>query len=78
MRCPANGGGSNTATYELELLSHQSFPVVYATNVRSCSTTFSAKVTVGANPTTAERTIAFALVVRNGSIFFKARVRGPH
>jgi hypothetical protein len=56
----------HAATCQLRLLSHQSFPVVYASNVRSCTTSFSARVTVGANPTPVERSVAFALVARNG------------
>lgn len=55
----------HSATCQLKLLSHQSFPVVYATNARSC-TGFSPKITVGANPTTVERTVAFELVAKNG------------
>ena len=69
-----SGTLKNAATCQLELLSHQAFPVVYASNARPCGASFSAKVIVGANPTSVERTIAFALVVRNGSKSFTARV----
>ena len=52
----------NAATCQLQLLSKQSFPVVYSHNAKACSSgTFSAEVTIGPNPTTVPRTIAFAL-----------------
>lgn len=67
------GGGSavvtgkveDGTTCQLRLLSRQSFPVVYASNERSCSSNFSAHVEVGANPSALRRVIAFVLVVRN-------------
>ncbi len=52
---------------QLVLLSKQSFPVVYANNVRPCTSTFTAHITVGGNPTPIQRTIAFALVARSGT-----------
>jgi Peptidase A4 family len=76
---PANlsaGGGvitvsgtvENAVTCRLQLLSIQSFPVVYSHNPRSCSTgTFSAQVSIGANPTQVQRTVAFALEAGNGA-----------
>jgi hypothetical protein len=64
----------DAATCELELLSHQDFPVVYASNARLCTSNFSAVVTVGANPTSVDRTVAFALVARNGEKSVTARV----
>ena len=70
---PASGGtvtvsGTvlNATSCQLELLSSQSFPVVYSHNSRSCTSgAFSAKVTIGPNPTQSRRTVALALVVRN-------------
>ena len=61
-----SGHLEHASTCRLRLLSRQSFPVVYASNARQCTSTFSAHVTVGANPTPVERSIAFALVARNG------------
>jgi hypothetical protein len=58
---------------QLQLLSHQGFPVVYASNKRPCANTFSARVTIGANPSPVARVIAFALVARNGSREFSGR-----
>ena len=53
---------------QLELLSRQSFPVVYSHNpTTACrSGRYSAHVTIGANTSAAKRTVAFALVARNG------------
>ena len=39
----------HASSCQLELLSHQSFPVVYASNVRPCASTFMAHVIVGSN-----------------------------
>jgi hypothetical protein len=52
----------------LELLSRQSFPVVYSHNPTTacCNGNYSAHVTIGPNPSAAKRTVAFALVARNG------------
>ena len=51
---------------QLQLLSAQSFAVVYSHNSKTCvSGSFSAKVTVGANPTAVPRTVAFSLVASN-------------
>ena len=60
----------NATTCQLELLSHQSFPVVYASNTRPCAGSFSAHVIIGANLGTLNRTVAFALVARNQSSGF--------
>jgi hypothetical protein len=57
---------------QLKLLSHQRFPVIYASNVRPCTTSFTAHVTIGANLNTITRTVAFALVVRNATSSFTA------
>jgi hypothetical protein len=64
----------NATRCRLELLSHQSFPVVYANNTRPCTSDFSATVTIGADPTHVDRTVAFALIARNGLKSFVARV----
>lgn len=64
---------SGARTCQLLLLSKQSFPVVYARNLRPCSGVFSAHVTVGANPTPVRRVVAFELEVRNGSQVSGAR-----
>ncbi len=60
------GTVENATTCQLQLLSTQSFPVVFAHNTRSCSNgTFSAQVTVGPNTTPVQRTVAFDLVASN-------------
>src|ERR1035441_5115281 len=60
---------------QLQLLSRQSFPVVYSHDATTaCGTgTYSAYVTIGANPTPVRRTVAFALVARNGPFSFTGR-----
>ena len=63
----------NASTCQLELLSRQDFAVIYASNVRPCSTGFTARVTIGANKTPVERHVAFALVARNGGRGFTGR-----
>jgi hypothetical protein len=60
----------NATSCRLELLSHQSFPVVYASNVRPCARSFSAQVIIGPNTTAVDRTVAFALVASNQSSAF--------
>ncbi len=62
-----NGRVRNAATCQQRLLSHQNFVVVFATNSRPCSSMFSAHVTIGANPTTVPRTVAFELIARKGN-----------
>ena len=62
-----SGRVKNAATCQLQLLSHQGFSVVYASNIRPCTSTFSARVTIGANPSTLPRTVAFELIARNGT-----------
>jgi Peptidase A4 family len=72
---PATGGVvaiaarvGNAGTCQLQLLSAQSFPVVYSHNPRACTSgTFSANVTVGPNNTTVPRTVAFSLAAAEGS-----------
>jgi Peptidase A4 family len=61
-----SGKLKRASSCQLRLLSHQSFPVVYASNARHCAGNFSAHVTIGANTTPVERSVAFALVARNG------------
>jgi hypothetical protein len=65
----ASGTVKNASTCQLVLLSHQSFPVVYSHNpTTACQGgNFSAQVTIGANPSAIKRTVAFALVARNGT-----------
>ncbi|HXW78950.1 MAG TPA: hypothetical protein VEJ84_05600 [Acidimicrobiales bacterium] len=55
---------------QLEVLSRQSFPVVYSHNpTTACQNgAFSAHVVIGANPSPVKRTVAFALVARDGSL----------
>jgi hypothetical protein len=69
----------------LVLLSKQSFPVVYSHNATtSCRTgRYSAHVAIGANRTAIKRTIAFALVGRNGELsstgrFYVSLAPSPH
>ncbi len=64
---PVSGRVQNAATCQLQLLSRQGFAVDYASNIRPCTSTFSARVTIGANPSTVPRTVAFELVARNGA-----------
>jgi hypothetical protein len=64
------GKVEHARTCQLELLSKQSFPVVYASNVRPCTSNFMAHVTIGGNPSPVHRTVAFGLVARDGSSTF--------
>jgi Peptidase A4 family len=62
------GTVENATRCQLQLLSTQSFPVVFSHNTRSCSNgAFSAEVTVGPNPTPVQRTVAFELVASNST-----------
>ncbi|HUB71784.1 MAG TPA: G1 family glutamic endopeptidase [Acidimicrobiales bacterium] len=76
---PAGGKVTLTASLthasvcRLVLLSRQSFPVVYASNSRACGPVLSAHITLGANPTPLERTVAFELLVQNGANRSSAR-----
>jgi hypothetical protein len=71
-----SGTVAHASTCQLQLLSAQSFPVVYSHNARSCiGGTFSAQVTIGPNPTAVTRTVAFALVASNGMTSASALVR---
>ena len=64
------GRVKNARTCQLEVLSRQSFPVVYSHNPTSAcqNGAFSAHVLIGANPSPVKRTVAFALLARDGSL----------
>jgi hypothetical protein len=47
---------------QIKLLSHQSFPVVYAKGARRCVASFRATVRIGANPSPADRVVTLELV----------------
>jgi hypothetical protein len=71
---PATGGTvtvtarvANATSCQLQLLSSQSFAVVYSHNPKDCSGNYSARVTIGPNTTAVARTVAFALVARNAA-----------
>jgi hypothetical protein len=70
-----SGTVENASTCQLVLLSRQSFPVVYSHNpTTACQGgSFSAHVTIGANPTAVKRSVAFALIARNGTYAFVGR-----
>jgi hypothetical protein len=67
------GKVENATSCQLRLLSHQKFSVVYASNIRPCTNTFSARVMIGGNPSPVARVVAFALVARNGQREFSGR-----
>ena len=64
-----SGTVKNADTCQLLLLSHQSFPVVYSHSpTTACQGgTYTAHITIGANPSAVKRTVAFVLVARNGT-----------
>jgi hypothetical protein len=70
-----SGTVNDAVTCQLVLLSRQSFPVVYSHNATTeCQDgNFSAHVTIGANPSSVKRTVAFALIARNGTSAFSGR-----
>ena len=80
------GRVKNARSCQLELLSHQPFPVVYSHNpTTACQGgAFSARALIGANPSPVKRTVAFALVARDASLSFTGRFyvsvapRPPH
>ena len=79
-----SGTVKNANTCQLVLLSRQSFPLVYSHNpTTACQGgNYSAHVTIGANPSATKRTVAFALVARNGTYssrgyFYVALVASP-
>ena len=66
---------AHAASCQLELLSRQSFAVVYSHNAKSCrGGAYSARVTVGPNTTGVPRTVAFALVARNAAFASTSRL----
>ncbi len=67
------GKVSHASSCALELLSKQSFPVVYSANSRPCTSGFTAHVIIGPNPSTVHRTVAFALVARSNGMAFTSR-----
>jgi hypothetical protein len=60
----------DAARCRLQLLSHQGFPVVYASNLRPCVASFAAKAQIGANPTNVDRVVSFELVATHGRYNF--------
>jgi hypothetical protein len=74
-RVQVTGRVRYASSCQLELLSRQSFPVVYSHDATTaCSRgTFSATVVIGPNPTAVRRTVAFALVARNQTSYFTGR-----
>ncbi len=64
------GRVKNARSCQLEVLSHQSFPVVFSHNpTTACQNgAFSARVVIGANPSPVKRTVALALVARDGNL----------
>ena len=62
------GDVKNATSCRMELLSSQSFPVIYSHDPKTCASgSYSAHVTVGANPGSTNRKVAFALLARNHS-----------
>ena len=62
------GRVANATSCQLQLLSSPSFAVVYSHDPKSCTGgTYSARVTVAPNPTTAPVTVGFALVARGSA-----------
>jgi Peptidase A4 family len=58
---------TSVTTCQLKLLSRQSFPVAFASNVRACHVNFFADVTIGPNPKPVYRTVAFELIARDAA-----------
>ncbi len=58
---------ANATSCQLQLLSSQSFAVVYSHDPKDCSGNYSARVVIGPNTTAVARTVAFALVARNAA-----------
>ena len=63
----ATGRIKDATRCRLVLLSHQSFPVVYASNSRPCTPNFTARIVIGPNPSPVRRVVAFALVASNST-----------
>jgi hypothetical protein len=64
------GKVQDATTCQLRLLSSQPLPVVYSGSSRPCSSSFTAKVVIGPNPSSASRVVTFALVARNSTSSF--------
>ena len=64
------GRVKNARSCQIEVLSRQSFPVVYSHNpTTACQDgAFSARVTIGANPSPVKRTVALALLAQDGNL----------
>ena len=64
------GRVKNARSCQIEVLSRQSFPVVYSHNpTTACQNgAFSARVTIGANPSPVKRTVALALLAEDGNL----------
>ena len=64
------GRVKNARSCQIEVLSRQSFPVVYSHNpTTACQNgAFSARVTIGANPSPVKRTVALALLAQDGNL----------
>ncbi len=68
------GRVANATRCWLEVLSRQSFPVVFSRDPRSCTSGhFQARVTIGPNPTPLPRTVALALVASNAASGYQGR-----
>ena len=79
---PATGGTvtvtarvANATSCQLQLLSSQSFTVVYSHNPKDCSADYSARVTIGPNTTAVTRTVAFGLEAHNAASGSASRAR---
>ena len=69
------GAVAHATSCQLELVSRQSFPVVYSHNPTTACRggTYTAHVVIGTNPSPVQRTIAFDLVARNRASAFGGR-----
>ena len=69
------GAVAHAESCQLQLVSRQSFPVVYSHNPTTACRggTYTAHVVIGANPSPVQRTIAFDLVARNRALSFGGR-----
>jgi peptidoglycan-N-acetylglucosamine deacetylase len=69
------GAVAHAQSCQLELVSRQSFPVVYSHNpTTACRAgSYTAHVVIGANPSPVQRILAFDLVARNRSLSFAGR-----
>ena len=69
------GAVAHAESCQLQLVSRQSFPVVYSHNPTTACRggTYTAHVVIGANPSRVQRTVAFDLVARNRALSFVGR-----